>query len=75
LEQIAENDDKGTEFLLVDALNLREKSLKLESCQRTIQKFIKDRWLEQTNSKLYFGVRTLLDLRTYLEDEFSTELQ
>jgi hypothetical protein len=48
--------------------------MSLDEAEKVMNKFIQDGWLQRTGKKLWYGVRTLLDLRMYLQGEFEVDV-
>jgi len=59
----------------VDALNIAGKSIGLSITQATatIKKLTSQGWLIEKGSKLSIGLRTLIELRPYLEETYATQ--
>lgn len=67
LENIQSLEDEGKDLYLSDATNLREKSMSLDIADQCLANLIQEGWLEKNKNKIQIGVRSFLDLRSFLE--------
>eukprot|EP01080_Neovahlkampfia_damariscottae_P001755 gene1755-524_t len=73
LAEIVQADEESKTFLEVDAINERGK-IGAEEAENTLNRFIKENWLSVENHVLWYGIRTLLDLRMYIDNEFGIDV-
>ncbi len=72
---IVEKDNEGTEVETVDVLNERDnKAMSMDEAEKTMNNLIREGWLAKTAGKIWYGVRTLLDLRMYLQEQFDVDV-
>ncbi|KAL0477603.1 non-structural maintenance of chromosomes element 1 [Acrasis kona] len=74
LNAIVENENSS--ITTTDAVNLRDnKSMNIEETEKVLNSFAKDGWIEKKKDEVWFGIRTLLELRMYLLNEFEVDTQ
>eukprot|EP01027_Heterolobosea_sp_BB2_P003692 GEZU01005570.1.p1 GENE.GEZU01005570.1~~GEZU01005570.1.p1 ORF type:complete len:163 (+),score=13.43 GEZU01005570.1:44-532(+) len=76
---VSEDEDAGASSRNSNAidvnavLELRDK-MSLDDAKLTLANLIRDGWLAKRGQKITLGVRTLLDLRGYLEDVYGVDV-
>ena len=70
-----EYDNERKDLETIDVSNLRNtKNMSIEEAENVLNKLIQDGWLQKSGHKIWYGVRTLLDLRMYLQEQFDIDI-
>jgi len=74
-----EDDEPPGSISQIDAVNLAKgNGISLQAAEKAIKRMVKEQWLslsEDRNSKLSLGIRTFLELKSWLENSFQNSLR